>query len=100
MKKFSAYAKEFIVITVSITIAFWVENYRESRKEAADTSALLSIIENEIKSQEEYLKFLSEFADKHSRRFDSLVTDLEDQKIEQAQLLTDMSIAYVPYITD
>lgn len=100
MKHFSTYVKEFAVITVSIIIAFWVENYREGRRSDADARALFATIHSQVIAQEGYLKFLSDYADKHSRRFDSLVNDLGDGKIEQKQLLADISIAYVPYISD
>ncbi len=100
MKHFSVYLKEFVVITISIIIAFWVENYRESRRSEADAEALFAVIHSQVIRQEGYLKFLSDYADKHSKRFDSLVTDLEDGRIEQKQLLADISIAYLPYISD
>ena len=35
-KKFSAYFIEFTLITISIMIAFWVENYRENKKDRED----------------------------------------------------------------
>jgi len=100
MKKFSEYLKDFIIITVSITIAFWVENYRESRQDYNNTQALLSTIRAEMYAQEGYLQFLMDHANKHSLRFDSLVTDLKDGKIEKNQLLIDVAMAYLPYVAD
>ena len=99
-KRLAEYLKELAVITISITIAFWVENYREYRKASADTDALLATIRSQAISHEAYLENISKFADLHSRRFDSLVTDLSDQKIENVQLLADICVAYLPYISD
>lgn len=100
MKKYLSFLKELFVITLSITIAFWVENFREGRKEYRDTQALLVMLRAELEGQKNYLHYLIETAEKHSQRFDSLLTDLNDCKLENNQLLIDVSLAYLPYIGD
>jgi hypothetical protein len=99
-KRLSEYFKDLVIITVSISIAFWVENYRENRKESQDTQRLLVTIRSEMKAEEEYLSFLIEHANKHSHRFDTLIQDLADGKIENNQLLIDVAVAYIPYVSD
>ncbi len=100
MKRLTEYLKEFLVITISVTIAFWVENYRENRRADDDTQALLQTLRSEMINQEEYLKFISDYSDIHARRFDSLVTDIRDLKIENTQRLADVAVAYMPWITN
>jgi hypothetical protein len=100
MKKYLSYFKELTIITLSVTIAFWVENFRESRKEYKDTQALLVTLKSELEGQKNYLHYLTEMAEKHSHRFDSLITDLNDCTVNNNQLLIDISLAYLPYIGD
>jgi len=99
-KRLSEYVKDLVIITVSISIAFWVENYRENQKESKDTQRLLVTIRSEMKAEEEYLSFLIEHANTHSHRFDTLIQDLGDGKIENNQLLVDVAVAYIPYVSD
>ena len=99
LKVLSTYLRDFIVITLSVTLAFWVENYRDSQKAATDTKALLRKIQSDLHSQDQYLSFISEYANIHSLRFDSLITDLDDSRVEMNQLMTDVSIAYIPYVS-
>ena len=94
-----SFLRDFLLVTLSVSAAFWVEDYREQRRDNLDSKSLLMKISSDIWSSNNYQEFVVEHSRKHVLRFDTLIADLEDCHLDSAQHLVNLH-SYMAYMAD
>ncbi|MEQ9467620.1 MAG: hypothetical protein RLN88_09420 [Ekhidna sp.] len=98
MKNLRQFLKEFTLITLSILIAFWIEDYREQKNNDRDTKELLINIKQDILGNSEILREYSLMQESAIiPAMNSVLIDLEDCIVDSTHTLVNF-LSFTPVL--